>query len=423
MSNDVFANNREVACKAAEGKSICAFPDVCQTPPTPPAGFLPIPYPNTAMASDTSDGSKTVQISGAEVMLKDKSCFKKSSGNEAATRSTPMGLITATITGKAYFNSWSMDVKIEGENAVRMADLTTHNHASFPGNSPAWPYLDDTKMFPIECLEDGLRALIACQDFKDQDEYCKSLEPLPYPKVTPTGKPKQLLASPESRQLSRHTAANECASAKRCFLQPYIPSGCCSPQTGHHIVEASSLFDRGRGGTKDGVTSVPLGGVNTGSVKYDEDDAPCVCAEGTSQHMDGSHGWMHTMQSIENEKKPKGMLMVGNGPTAKQQEFPHVTTFGEAKKTGIKAMEKVFPGTKCNPACLEKQLDNYHSQCGVNDSTPVKAVVEGNIKPGAGEGIARAESGIQECASVANEPMELSGTMAGLFEFPVFPFG
>ncbi len=29
-----------------------------------------------------------------------------------------------------------MDVKFEGENVVRHLDLTTHNHASSPGNSP-----------------------------------------------------------------------------------------------------------------------------------------------------------------------------------------------------------------------------------------------------------------------------------------------
>ena len=37
MGNDVFANGREVSCKKADGKSICAFPDVCFTPPENPA--------------------------------------------------------------------------------------------------------------------------------------------------------------------------------------------------------------------------------------------------------------------------------------------------------------------------------------------------------------------------------------------------
>ena len=85
MGNDVFANGREVSCKAADGKSICAFPDVCMTPlenPATPPG-VPVPYPNTGMASDATSGSKTVKISGKEVMLKNKSYFKKSTGDEA----------------------------------------------------------------------------------------------------------------------------------------------------------------------------------------------------------------------------------------------------------------------------------------------------------------------------------------------------
>lgn len=142
MSNEVYANGREVSCKAAAGKSICAFPDVCLTPPAPPAGPIPIPYPNTGMASDTNGGSKTVQISGKEVMLKDSSSFKKSTGDEAATKAQGMNVVTHQIQGKVYFTSWSMDVKIEGENAVRHLDMMTHNHASGPGGTPPWPYAD-----------------------------------------------------------------------------------------------------------------------------------------------------------------------------------------------------------------------------------------------------------------------------------------
>ena len=53
------------------------------------------------------------------------------------------GVVTHKNTGKVYFTMWSMDVKIEGENVVRMMDLTTHNHAgSLPGNTAPWPYTD-----------------------------------------------------------------------------------------------------------------------------------------------------------------------------------------------------------------------------------------------------------------------------------------
>src|SRR4051812_27390538 len=133
MANNVYANGMELASKSGDGKSICAFPDVCMTPPenpaTPPG--VPVPYPNTGMDSDTTDGSRTVNISDKEVMLKNKSYFKSSTGDEAGC-AAKKGIITSVNRGKVYFVSWSMDVKFEGENVVRNLDLTTHNHAS-PG--------------------------------------------------------------------------------------------------------------------------------------------------------------------------------------------------------------------------------------------------------------------------------------------------
>lgn len=143
MANDVFANMMEISCKSGSGKTICATPDVCFTPPenpaTPPG--VPVPYPNTGKTSDTTKGSKTVKITGKEVMLKNKSYFKKSYGDEAGC-AAKKGVITSVNRGKVYFNAWSMDVKIEGENVVRHLDLTTNNHASMPGNSPPMPHID-----------------------------------------------------------------------------------------------------------------------------------------------------------------------------------------------------------------------------------------------------------------------------------------
>src|SRR5262252_8813554 len=120
MANQVYANNMEVSCKAANGKSVAAFPDVCFTPPTAPPTppGVPLPYPNTGMASDCTSGSKTVTISGKEVMLKDKSYFKQSTGDEAGS-APKKGIMTSVNKGKVYFESWSMDVKFEGENVPR----------------------------------------------------------------------------------------------------------------------------------------------------------------------------------------------------------------------------------------------------------------------------------------------------------------
>ena len=36
MANEVYANNMEVSCKSADGKSVACFPDVCFTPPQAP---------------------------------------------------------------------------------------------------------------------------------------------------------------------------------------------------------------------------------------------------------------------------------------------------------------------------------------------------------------------------------------------------
>ncbi|AVO59675.1 DUF4150 domain-containing protein [Pseudomonas chlororaphis] len=136
MGCEVYANGDEIACKAGDGKVIAAFPDVCLTPPAPPAGPIPVPYPDTSFSKDMKKGSKTVKIKRKEVMLKDLSYYKTSPlGDEAATKSQGAGVITHVITGKTYFVSWSMDVLFEGKNIDRHADMTTSNHASPMANA------------------------------------------------------------------------------------------------------------------------------------------------------------------------------------------------------------------------------------------------------------------------------------------------
>jgi hypothetical protein len=128
MSKNVFANGREVSAGKDGNKSIAAMPDVCLSPPTPPAGPLPIPYPNFSVASDTDNGTRSVKIGGAEVSIKNSSTYKKSNGNEAATKTLGMGVVSHQIQNTTYFAAWSFDVKFEGENAVRQLDMTTHNN-------------------------------------------------------------------------------------------------------------------------------------------------------------------------------------------------------------------------------------------------------------------------------------------------------
>jgi hypothetical protein len=225
MANQVFANNMEVSCKAGAGKSICAFPDVCFTPPenpaTPPG--VPIPYPNTGMDSDATDGSTTVSIGGQQVMLKNKSCFKTSSGDEAGC-AAKKGVVTSVNRGKVYFTAWSMDVKFEGENVVRHLDLTTHNHASMPGNSGPWPFVDElaTPGIDEKCKEDREREQDACGYDKKKKAYTMSA--------------------------SKCCRSTECQQARKCMLVPYGGKGspnCCKPQVAHHIVP-NSLLQGGR---------------------------------------------------------------------------------------------------------------------------------------------------------------------------------
>jgi len=81
-------SSTKISSKQNDGKTVAAMPDVCLTPPSTPPG-VPIPYPNTGMASDTTEGSKKVKISGEEVMLKNKSNFRKSSGDEPGAQYLP----------------------------------------------------------------------------------------------------------------------------------------------------------------------------------------------------------------------------------------------------------------------------------------------------------------------------------------------
>lgn len=143
MGKKVYANGMEISHKAGDGKVIAAFPDVCLSPPSPPAGPIPIPYPNSSFAKDLKEGSSTVKIGGKPLALKGQSYFKSSPlGDEAATRSFGGSVVTHTITGKTYFQAHSMDVIVEGKNVCRHLDITTSNHASDPGSTPPMPELE-----------------------------------------------------------------------------------------------------------------------------------------------------------------------------------------------------------------------------------------------------------------------------------------
>ena len=127
MGKKVFANGMEISGKKADNKILGAMPDVCMSPPPPPAGPLPIPYPNFTAASKTADGSKDVKIGGKPIQLKNSSSFKKSNGDEAATNSFGAGITKKKLGGPNKAAAWSMNVKVEGKNVVRTMDFTMGN--------------------------------------------------------------------------------------------------------------------------------------------------------------------------------------------------------------------------------------------------------------------------------------------------------
>lgn len=318
MSNQVYANNMEVACKAAAGKAICAFPDVCFTPPQTPATppGVPIPYPNTGLASDCSDGSSTVKISGEEVMLKNKSCFKKSIGDEAGC-APKKGMINSKITGKVYFNAWSMDVKIEGENVVRNLDLTTHNHGSTANESVPWPYQDAIAM-------------------NKKGHPCKSM-----------AKEIEENCSPPDATSGKSDYSRECCQARKCLMAPYSPNSCCNApgtktqMTPHHLLPSKEFVahaDRSKGADP--------------CSNYDPDNAPCVCLKGSSHAKHCEHGRVGCNYTVEKNKWFKD-------PRNKNKKY----TLKEGIATAAKsAVGKINAGNSkgCDEKCLAAQLSAGH---------------------------------------------------------------
>jgi Domain of unknown function (DUF4150)/GHH signature containing HNH/Endo VII superfamily nuclease toxin 2 len=349
MANQIYANNMEVSCKQAAGKSICAFPDVCFTPPLTPATppGVPIPYPNTGMASDTTDGSSSVKISGQEVMLKNKSYFKKSMGDEAGA-APKKGVVTSKNMGKVYFNMWSMDVKVEGENVVRHFDLSTHNHASTPGGTPPWVYQDMPAAQRARC------------EAQDNDANTKCQGATPHMTVDKKGQQKQKgIDCPPG-----------CAEAKACILasKKNDDKYCCHPNTtGHHLVEVHCFTHpggRGEAGDKGATLDEYL--------DYNEEDAPCVCASESAS--DGTHGIMHDVQG---QQERAYMAMRLSDPEFVPHTFgghPNDRSYwnyGEARDTGAAAHHKAFP--HCDPDCTRRQLDAYHQdQLGIADEAPLR---------------------------------------------------
>jgi Toxin PAAR-like domain/GHH signature containing HNH/Endo VII superfamily nuclease toxin 2 len=317
MTNEVYANNMEVACKAASGKSTCAFPDVCFTPPQTPATptGVPIPYPNTGFASDTTDGSTTVQISGQEVMLKNKSYFKKSTGDEAGS-APKKGMINGQITGKVYFTMWSMDVMIEGENVVRHLDLTTHNHGSTPNESIPFPYTDAIAM-------------------------------------AVAGHPCQAMGKAVKEDCTGATDYSEkCCDARKCLMAPYSPKSCCAGSDGeqmtpHHLLPSNVFIPNDLRRTKLADPPEPETG-------YHDMKAPCVCVEGPSHHKGTEHGDVGTEYTAARNRWLKDAAN-------KDKKITLAVGIALAAQSGAAKINHKPESQGCDEECLKKQLEDGHA--------------------------------------------------------------
>jgi hypothetical protein len=296
---------------------------------------VPIPYPNTAAASDTTNGTTTVMISGQEVMMKDQSTFKKSTGDEAATKSLGMGIVTHTIQGEASFVAWSMDVKFEGANVDRHLDMTVNNEQSLAADTPPWVYLDASAFGnDSACAGDKDKMETACgTDKKGKTKrHC--------PGALSVGKKKQVKTHGGDVNKAGAAAekdANACVKAQRCYLRPYKPTqdkdGCCPGQTGHHI-PPKACFKKSK--------RKYLG-------KYSPSSALCVCMEGQNQHC-GSHGKNHA--AIESLADHIGLS---------EGDPCSVSDYNKLCAETLKAQ------CGCDPKCIEKQLNDQAKDHGVTE--------------------------------------------------------
>lgn len=172
MDTRVYVNEREACSKASDGVSTAAFPDPCWSP-----GPSVVPYPNTSKADALSNGTATVFIQNSMVAQEDRSFFSTSTGDEPATNGLAKGVMTGVIKGKAYFRSWSLNVKFEGYGVARHQDLMTHNHGSFPSNTPTFPYISRGVFGGLKaCDKENTQVEKRCEPDKDNSETQQNLK-------------------------------------------------------------------------------------------------------------------------------------------------------------------------------------------------------------------------------------------------------
>jgi hypothetical protein len=259
-----------------------------------------------------------------------------------------------------------MDVKFEGENVPRHLDLTLHNEASLPANTPTWPYVDAQAMTSEHpCYESVQKETAAC---------------------APPGT--------QSRADKKGVdCSDDCKAARACALpmKKHDKAVCCHPDTtGDHLVEVNCFTQTGtRGGLNIGSEAV----LATRSFEmvlafpksrprrlsqfdnYDDEKAPTACA-----NPDGTKGKHARMQAARDRIKrqcrnqqqgiPLDVFLTG------EESF---WTYGEAAAAGARSHKQENP--QCDEKCTRAQIDAYHQEIlpgqtiQEKNSTPVRTYI------------------------------------------------
>jgi GHH signature containing HNH/Endo VII superfamily nuclease toxin 2 len=252
----------------------------------------------------------------------------------------------------------------------------THNHASVPGATPPWPYVDEQAAAGV-CKESMEKERQACD-----------------PNANPPGAT-PIMVRRRGRMRQRGMKCTEaCAEARACALPRKQDDKrvCCDPNTtGDHLVEVNSFTQRGtRGGLNIGSYAV-LGAIGGFSMdlaapksrprrlsefeNYNDRRAPTACVRppgaGTNHNrMQASRDNAKRNARRANKGVPLTVFITG--------EESH-WTYDQAAKAGVESHAKENP--KCNKDCTRAQLDNYHHTILPGDTpaeknqTPVRTYI------------------------------------------------
>lgn len=113
------------------GQCAASVPDMCIVPVPSPSGPVPtpMPFPNLAMPMMGNPATLKVLIAGSPALTK-ASKISISSGDEAGSLG---GVVSGTIDGVAEFVTSSATVKLEGNFAVKLSDMTKQNGGNTVG--------------------------------------------------------------------------------------------------------------------------------------------------------------------------------------------------------------------------------------------------------------------------------------------------